>query len=251
MDLIATHHTNEIAQSHACSHKEPVNYWIHTNMLTLNGQRMSKSTGNTLDPRELASGLKENGEKHPALSKGYSPMVTRFFMMQTHYHSTLDFSDEALQAAEKGFHRLMNAVRTLGKLKTASASTSSIEELKKNCYAAMNDDFNSPILLSHLFEGVRIINSVNDGKETISAADLETLKKLFNHFVFDVLGLKDEEQGANSELLDGVMKVVLDIRQEAKIKKDFTTSDKIRNELARLHITINDTKEGASWSYEN
>lgn len=251
MDLIATHHTNEIAQSHACSHKEPVSYWLHTNMLTLNGARMSKSTGNTLMPGELFSGKKDNGEPHPSLSKGYSPMVVRFFMMQTHYHSTLDFSDEALQASEKGFHRLMNAMRTLEKLKPSASSTSSIEELKKNCYSAMNDDFNSPILVSHLFEGVRIINSVNDGKETITANDLELLKKLFNDMVFDVLGLKDDEQGGNNELLDEVMNVVLDIRQEAKTKKDFATSDKIRNELSRIHITIKDTKEGASWSYEN
>jgi cysteinyl-tRNA synthetase len=251
MDLIATHHTNEIAQSHACFHSEPVNYWLHTNMLTLNGARMSKSTGNTLMPPELFSGKAENGEKHPALSKGYSPMVVRFFMMQTHYTSTLDFSDEALQAAEKGFHRLMNAVRTLDKLKASGSSTSNIQELKKNCYAAMNDDFNSPVLLSHLFEAVRIINSIDAGKETISENDLATLKKLVNDFTFSVLGLKDEESSGSNDLLDEVMKVVLDIRQEAKEKKDYATSDKIRNELTRLHILIKDSKEGTSWSHEN
>jgi cysteinyl-tRNA synthetase len=250
MDLISTHHTNEIAQSQACFHTEPVKYWIHTNMLTLNGARMSKSSGNTLMPPELFSGKKENGEKHPSLSKGYSPMVVRFFMMQTHYHSTLDFSDEALQAAEKGFHRLMNAVRTLEKLKPSASSTSNIEELKKNCYAAMNDDFNSPILVSHLFEGARIINSVNDGKETISEKDLVILKKLFSDFIFDVLGLKDDQSQGNNELLDEVMKVILDLRQQAKLNKDFATSDRIRNELTRIHISIKDTKEGASWSYE-
>ena len=251
MDLIATHHTNEIAQGTACNHAQPANYWIHTNMLTLNGARMSKSTGNTLLPEELLSGMTSEGKPHHAISKGYSPMVARFFMAQTHYSSTLDFSDAALQAAEKGFDRLMNAVKTLDKLKPSASSTSNIEQLKADAYAAMNDDFNTPILISHLFEGVRIINSVNAGTEAISESDLASLKKLMNDFVFDVLGLKHADDSGNDQLLDEVMKVVLDLRQEAKGKKDFATADKIRSELTKLHIAIKDTKEGVAWNYEN
>ena len=243
MDLVATHHTNEIAQSQACNHTEPANYWIHTNMLTVNGQRMGKSLGNAFLPNELFTG------SHPVLAKGYSPMAVKFFMLQTHYSSTLDFSNEALQAAEKGYEKMMTAIKTLNDLKPSGSSTSNIPELKQKCYEAMNDDFNTPILLANLFEGVRIINSVNAGKETISAGDLEELKKLFHDLIFDVLGLKEENE-TNNDLLNEVMNIVLKIRQEAKAKKDFATSDKIRDELKNIHITINDSKEGASWSYE-
>ena len=159
MDLQATHHTNEIAQSQACNHKAPVNYWMHTNMLTVNGVRMSKSAGNGFLPGELFTGA------HPLLEKGYSPMAVRFFMMQTHYRSTLDFSNEALQASEKGYARLMTSIKTLEHLKTGPTSTSNIAALEQKCFEAMNDDFNAPILVANLFEGARIINSVNDGKE--------------------------------------------------------------------------------------
>lgn len=246
MDLQATHHTNEIAQSQACNHKAPVNYWIHTNMLTVNGTRMSKSAGNGFLPGELFTG------NHPLLEKGYSPMAVRFFMMQTHYRSTLDFSNEALQASEKGYARLMNALKTLDSLKTEATSTSNITELKQKCYDAMNDDFNAPILVANLFEGARIINSVNDGKESITAEDLATLKKLMNDFVIDVLGLKTETAAsANDKALQGAMDVILDIRTEAKAKKDFATSDKLRNDLAKHNITIKDTKDGVTWSIEN
>lgn len=245
MDLQATHHTNEIAQSQACNHKAPVNYWMHTNMLTVNGVRMSKSAGNGFLPGELFSG------DHPLLEKGYSPMAVRFFMMQTHYRSTLDFSNEALQASEKGYARLMNAVKTLESLKTSSSSTSNIAELKQKCYEAMNDDFNAPILVANLFEGARIINSVNDGKETITADDLQLLKTIMHDFVFDVLGLKPENTNAgNDKALQGVMEVILEIRKEAKAKKDFATSDKLRDELAKNKITIKDTKDGVNWSIE-
>lgn len=245
MDLQATHHTNEIAQSQACNHKAPVNYWMHTNMLTVNGTRMSKSAGNGFLPGELFSG------DHPLLEKGYSPMAVRFFMMQTHYRSTLDFSNEALQASEKGYARLMNAMKLLENLKTGATSTSNIKELQSKCYEAMNDDFNAPILVANLFEGARIINSVNDGKETITTEDLDLLKKTMRTFVFDVLGLKSESSNSSKDkALQGVMEIILDIRKEAKAKKDFATSDKLRDDLAKHKITIKDTKDGTSWSVE-
>ncbi len=243
MDLQATHHTNEIAQSQACNHKAPVKYWMHTNMLTVNGVRMSKTAGNGFLPGELFTG------NHPLLEKGYSPMAVRFFMMQTHYRSTLDFSNDALQASEKGYARLAAAVKTAENLKTSATSTSNIQELEKNCFDAMNDDFNAPILVSHLFEGARIINSVNDGKETISEADLVLLKKLMHDFVFDVLGLKSEISNTSSDnALQGVMEIILEIRKEIKSKKDFAASDKLRDNLNKINITIKDTKDGAVWS---
>jgi cysteinyl-tRNA synthetase len=251
MDLQATHHTNEIAQSQACNHQQPVNYWMHTNMLTLNGARMSKSTGNTLMPAELLSGKTEKGEKHPALSKGYSPMVVRFFMMQTHYASTLDFSDTALQASEKGFERLMNAMETLDKLKASPASTYNVKELEQKCYAAMNDDFNTPIMLAHLFDGVKFINSVAAGTETVSAGDLASLKKLYHGMVISVLGLEPEKTGGDaSGLAEGLMQIVIGLRNEAKSRKDFATSDRIRDELAKIRIALKDSKEGTTWALE-
>jgi cysteinyl-tRNA synthetase len=245
MDLQATHHTNEIAQSQACNHKAPVNYWMHTNMLTVNGVRMSKSAGNGFLPGELFTG------DHPVLEKGYGPMAVRFFMMQTHYRSTLDFSNEALQASEKGYARLMNAVKLLSNLKTSSSSTSNISALKQKCYEAMNDDFNAPILVANLFEGARIINSVNDRKETITDEDLSVLKNLMHTFIFDVLGLKSELSNTHHDkVLQGVMEIILDIRKEAKAKKDFSTSDKLRDDLVKNKIIIKDTKEGVTWSIE-
>lgn len=245
MDLIPTHHTNEIAQSHACNHCEPVKYWMHTNMLTVNGVRMSKSAGNGFLPMELFTG------SHPLLTRGYSPMTVKFFMMQTHYRSTLDFSNEALQASEKGFERLMNAVKTLEKLKPSDKSSSDIKTLREKCCEAMNDDFNSPVLIANLFEGARIINSVNDGKETISKSDLEILKKTFSDFVVDVLGLQEEKSSSsNDEVANNLMNLILEIRNEAKAKKDFPTSDKIRDGLAKTKIAIKDTKYGTTWEKE-
>jgi cysteinyl-tRNA synthetase len=245
MDLQATHHTNEIAQSQACNHKAPVNYWLHTNMLTVNSVRMSKSAGNGFLPGELFTG------NHPLLDKGYSPMAVRFFMMQTHYRSTLDFSNEALQASEKGYARLMASIKTLDNLKTSATSTSDINALEQKCYEAMNDDFNAPVLVANLFEGSRIINSVNDGKETITSDDLSKLKKLMNEFAFDVLGLKSEQSNSSKDkALEGVMEIILEFRKEAKAKKDFATSDKLRDDLAKNKIIIKDTKDGVSWSVD-
>ena len=242
MDLAPTHHTNEIAQNVACNHhKTPVNYWMHTNMLTVNGQKMSKSLGNSFLPFELFAGT------HKLLDKGYSPMSVRFFMLQAHYRSTLDFSNEALQAAEKGFARLMNAMKLLEGLKTSTTSTSKISELKTNVYAAMDDDFNTPIALAHLFEGVRIINSVNDGKETITESDKNTLVQVMKNMVFDVLGLKEENE-VNTDKIDGLMNMILEVRTDAKSRKDFSTSDLIRDKLKEIGFEIKDGKEGTSYT---
>ncbi len=247
MDLQATHHTNEIAQSQACNNTTPVKYWMHTNMLTVNGTRMSKSAGNGFLPKELFTG------SHPLLKRGYSPMVVKFFMAQSHYRSTLDFSNDALQAAEKGFNKLMKARETLNKLKAGSQSTTNIEEIRTNCYKAMNDDFNSPILVSHLFEAVRIINLINDGKEKINQKDLDELKSLYNTFVFDVLGLREDKSTGSKEtkLTEELIDMVLNLRLEAKKNKDFTTSDNIRDELTKKGIVIKDTKDGFEWKIEN
>ncbi|NOQ25944.1 MAG: cysteine--tRNA ligase [Bacteroidales bacterium] len=243
MDLQATHHTNEIAQSQACNNTSPVKYWLHTNMLTVNGVRMSKSAGNGFLPEELFTG------NHPLLERGYSPMVVRFFMSQSHYRSTLDFSNEALQGAEKGFQKLIKAGETLQTLKAKSESSVNIEELKANCYKAMNDDFNSPILIAHLFEAVRIINLINDGKESINNTDLDNLKSLFNTFVFDVLGLKtdDTNESNDSGLTGDLIDMILNLRLDAKKNKDFATSDKIRDELTSKGVVIKDTKDGFEW----
>ncbi len=242
MDLQATHHTNEIAQSQACNHKAPVNYWMHTNMLTVNGVRMSKSAGNGFLPGELFTG------DHPLLEKGYSPMGVRFFMMQTHYHSTLDFSNEALQASEKGFERLMESHNTLQTLKAGTTSSEDIKALQQKCYDAMNDDFNTPILIAHLFEAARIVNSANDNKLSVTQNDIDILKDIYQHFVFDVMGLrKEEENSKTTAVLDKVIHMVLDIRNKAKVEKNFPLSDEIRNKLTDAGVQIKDTKEGSSW----
>lgn len=243
MDLIPTHHTNEIAQNIGFCGKTPVNYWIHTNMLTVNGQKMSKSLGNSFLPHELFTG------NHPLLEKGFSPMAVKFFMLQTHYSSTLDFSNEALSAAEKGYQRLMNAVATLDKLKPSEQSTVNIKTLEEDYFKAMNDDFNTPVLIAHLFDTVRIINSIADGKEKININDLEQLKKLVHSFVFDVLGLLPEEKGAekHQELLNHLISLRLTERAKAKADKNFALSDQIRDELIALGVVIKDSKEGTTW----
>ncbi len=242
MDLQATHHTNEIAQSEACNRVAPVKYWVHTNMLTVNGARMSKTAGNGFLPKELFTG------NHPLLERGYSPMTVRFFMAQSHYRSTLDFSNEALQASEKGYKRMMEGVARLAKIEPSATSSVNIAGLWENCYAAMNDDFNSPVLISHLFDGVRIINSVADKTETLSASDLESLQKLMQTFVFDVLGLIDEsEANAGGEVIGGLMNLIIDIRKSARENKDWTTSDKIRDQLKAVGVEVKDTKDGVEW----
>jgi cysteinyl-tRNA synthetase len=237
LDLAPTHHTNEIAQHAACHHKSPARVWMHTNMLTVNGQKMSKSLNNSFLPEELFAGT------HPLLEKGYSPMSVRFFMLQAHYRSTLDFSNVALQAAEKGYQRLMNALKLVASLKTSDTSSVKVQALVDDVYNALNDDFNTPIALAALFEGVRIINSINDGKDTITEADKTLLQKLFKEIVVDVLGLKEEEAG-NSDKLDGLMNLILEWRKDVRTKKDFAASDKIRDELLKIGIQVKDGKDG-------
>ena len=244
IDLAATHHTNEIAQSEACNHIQPAKYWMHTNMLTANGTRMSKSAGNGFLPLELFSG------NHPLLTSGYSPMAVRFFMLQAHYRSTLDFSNEALEASDKGFKRLINAIGLLDKLKVSAAKSDfDIHAIRQRCYAAMNDDFNSPILIAELFEVVRIINSIYDGKMQVTSVDLVAIKKLIQDFVVDVLGLQADEQQDND--FGKIVDWVIQLRNEAKANRDYTTSDKIRIGLQTLGIQLKDTKEETTWSIMN
>jgi len=244
MDLLFPHHESEIAQSVAANGKSPVKYWLHNNMITLNGQKMGKSLGNAISLFDFFAG------NHALLQQPYNPMTVRFFILQAHYRSTLDFSNEALQAAEKGLKRLLTAIKSIDKLPVSDKSTSNIAELRQKCYDAMNDDFNSPIAIAQLFEGARIINSVKDKKETISATDLEILKKTMNDFIFEILGLKEEETGGSNELVDELMKTILTLRQKARENKDYATSDLIRDHLAKLNIKVKDTKDGAEWSVE-
>lgn len=240
LDLVPTHHTNEIAQNMACCGKNPARYWVHTNMLTVNGQKMSKSLGNSFLPHELFSG------NNHILSKGYSPMMVRFFMLQAHYRSTLDFGNEAMEASEKGFKRLMNALSLLDGLKSSSATEVEIQPLVDRCYEAMNDDFNSPVLIAELFEASRIINSVQDNKLKIDTKNLDLLKNMMHTFVFDVLGLKDEQ--TENDDLPKIMDFIVDLRNEAKVNKDYATSDKIRNGLQNIGFQLKDGKEGTTWS---
>ncbi len=244
MDLKFPHHECEIAQCKAHNEEDPVKYWMHTNMLTLNGARMSKSTGNTLLPEELFSGANDK------LEKAYNPIVVRFFMMQAHYRSSLDFSSEALSASEKGFERLMDAVSLLDSVKPSETSSIDVAAWKKKCYAAMDDDFNTPILISHLFEAVKWINAVVAGQQTVSEADLTTLTETLNGFVFDVLGLKvidTQTTSSDDELTGKLVEGMIEVRKEAKSKKDFAMADFIRDTLTGAGITLKDSKDGTTW----
>jgi len=245
MDLKFPHHECEIAQNQACTGHTPVNYWMHANMLTLNGKKMAKSTGNNILPREILTG------ENPNLSKAFSPSVARFFMLQAHYRSNLDFTNDAILAAEKGFYRLMEAVDGLAAITPSPTSTLDILSWKQNCYEAMNDDFNSPILIAQLFEGVRFINLLKDNSATLIAEDLKIFIKAMNAFVFDVLGLKDEKSiGNNNEKLEGVVNMLINMRMEARANKDFSMSDQIRDQLIALGIQLKDGKEGTSFSIQ-
>lgn len=241
MDLKFPHHECEIAQNVGSVGCHPVKYWIHGNMLTVNGQKMSKSLGNSFLPLELISG------DHPLLERGYSPMTVRFFMLQAHYSSTLDFTNEALNAAEKGYKRLMAATETLNRISPANVSSMNVGDFIDKCYAAMNDDFNCPILLATLFEGVNFINRAVEKQESLNEADLALFKEKFLGFIHDVLGLRNEKQEGNSDLVDGLMQTIIELRGEAKAKKDFATSDAIRDKLKAINIQIKDGKEGATW----
>ena len=244
MDLIFPHHECEIAQAVASQGEDMVHYWMHNNMITINGQKMGKSLGNFITLEEFFTG------DNKVLSQTYSPMTIRFFILQAHYRSTVDFSNEALQAAEKGLERLMDAYNHLMKLKASDVSTVDVKDLLRKCYDAMNDDLNSPIVIAHLFDAARAINSVKDGKATISAEDLKELQDVFHTFVFDILGIKDEAASGgsnNNEAFGKAMDLLLTIRQQAKANKDWATSDKIRNELTAIGFDIKDTKDGAEW----
>ena len=243
MDLMFPHHECEIAQSTAALGKESVHYWMHNNMITINGQKMGKSLGNFITLEELFTG------NHKLLAQAYSPMTIRFFILQAHYRSTVDFSNEALQASEKGLQRLMEAYERLGKLTASGASTVDVKGLREKCDAAMNDDLNSPIAISHLFDACKAINSISDGKATISAEDLEELKSVFKLYIEDIFGLKaDSNSEAGSDAYKKAIDLLLNIRLEAKRNKDWGTSDKIRNELTALGFSIKDTKDGFEWS---
>ena len=246
MDLVFPHHECEIAQAVASQGDEMVKYWMHNNMITINGQKMGKSLGNFITLDQFFTG------QHEKLDKAYSPMTIRFFILQAHYRSTVDFGNEALQASEKGLARLMEGVENLRRIEPSAQGTVGIdfaEKLENDCYAAMDDDLNSPIVISHLFEACRTINSIVDHKATITAEALEKLNGVFRTFVFDILGLK-EEVGSNSareEAFGAVVDMLLEQRAKAKANKDWATSDQIRDRLAELGFEVKDTKDGFSW----
>jgi len=240
IDLMPTHHTNEIAQNVAACDKNPANYWVHTNMLTVNGQKMSKSLGNSFLPEELFSG------NNSILNKGYSPMTVRFFMLQANYRSTLDFGNEAMEASEKGFKRLMNSFTLLDSLVASNTTEVEIAPLLQRCYDAMNDDFNSPVLIAELFEASRIINSIKDGKLKIDGPNLALLKQLMHDFIIDVLGLKNEQAAGDD--LPKVLDMIIDLRNEAKTNRDYATSDKIRVGLQNIGFQLKDSKDGTTWN---
>jgi cysteinyl-tRNA synthetase len=243
MDLLFPHHECEIAQSVGALGHETVRYWLHNNMITINGQKMGKSLGNFITLEEFFEG------KHPMLTQAFSPMTIRFFILQAHYRSTVDFSNEALQASEKGLERLMDAYSRLNKLQPATTSTVDVKDLRARCQEAMNDDLNSPIVISHLFDASKSINLVSDGKESINGEDLQELKDVFNLFLVDILGLSAEEGSTQTtgEGFKGAVDLLLNMRMEAKANKDWATSDKIRNELTALGFEIKDTKDGFEW----
>ncbi len=246
MDLKFPHHECEIAQGQAATGKNPVNYWMHANMLTLNGKKMAKSTGNNILPKELFSG------DNDVLSKSYSPSIARFFMLQANYRSILDFSDEALTAAEKGFHKLMDAIALAPSIPTnPNNSSSGIKEWREECYEAMNDDFNSPALIANLFKAVKFINHKIENKITILEEEKEILIKTLHDFTFDVLGLEAVtalENNQDSERLTNVVELLIELRAKARANRDFETGDKIRDELAANGIQLKDSKEGTTFS---
>ena len=243
MDLKFPHHECEIAQNQAAKGQDPVKYWMHANMLELNGARMSKSTGNYINPAELISG--ENDK----MSKAYNPSVIRFFMMQASYKSVLDLTNDGLQAAEKGFNRLMDAISLIDNLKSSATSSFLVSEWKQKCYDAMNDDFNTPILIATLFDAVKFINQVNDGSANVSAEDLELLKQTIETFTFDVLGLVNvSKENTGSDKLAGAVEILINLRKEARLNKDFALSDKIRNELSEAGIQLNDSRDGTTFT---
>ena len=243
MDLIFPHHECEIAQAVASQEKPMVRYWMHNNMITINGQKMGKSLGNFITLDEFFTSSNEK------LAQAYSPMTIRFFILQAHYRSTVDFSNDALQAAEKGLQRLTDAWNALGRISPAASATADVKDLRSKCYEAMNDDLNTPIVISHLFDAAKQINSIASGTLTIDADGLAELKDTFHTFMFDVLGLKEQRDGDDKSLkaFSGAVDMLLDIRGQAKAEKNWALSDRIRNELTQLGFTIKDTKDGVEW----
>ena len=243
MDLMFPHHECEIAQAVASQEKPMVRYWMHNNMITINGQKMGKSLGNFITLDEFFTGSNEK------LAQAYSPMTIRFFILQAHYRSTVDFSNDALQAAEKGLQRLTDAWNALGRISPAASATADVKDLRSKCYEAMNDDLNTPIVISHLFDAAKQINSIASGTLTIDADGLAELKDTFHTFMFDVLGLKEQRDGDDKSLkaFSGAVDMLLDIRGQAKAEKNWALSDRIRNELTQLGFTIKDTKDGVEW----
>jgi cysteinyl-tRNA synthetase len=244
MDLLFPHHECEIAQSTAALGKESVRYWMHNNLITIDGQKMGKSLGNAISLNEIFSG------DHRLLEKAYSPMAIRFFLLQAHYRSTLDFSNRAVQAAEKGMERLFAGMETLDRLPPAGDSSYDVDALKKRCYEAMDDDLNTPVLISHLFDGVKNIHLIASGKGSLTETDLQKMKELYHIFVYDVLGLKTEEKPAAESNTDALVRLILDIRIEAKKNKDFETADRIRDKLTSLGITVKDVPGGYEWEWK-
>ncbi|AYN68858.1 cysteine--tRNA ligase [Euzebyella marina] len=246
MDLKFPHHECEIAQAEASYGQSPVNYWMHANMLTMNGKKMAKSTGNNILPGEIFTG------ENKILSKAFAPSVVRFFMMQAHYTSILDLSDDALLASEKGFNRLMEAFATLQSLTPAGSNSDfDVTNWKASCYEAMNDDFNTPILIAHIFEAVKHINLIKEGKEQISEVDKTQLEETLHAFIFDILGLQQNTGNSkDTEKLSGVVELLIELRKDARVNKDFATSDRIRDQLAELGIQLKDGKEGTTFSIQ-
>ncbi|MCD7968838.1 MAG: cysteine--tRNA ligase [Alistipes sp.] len=242
MDLMFPHHEAEMAQNTVCCGQGSARYWVHNNMITLNGQKMGKSLGNFITLEELFTG------SHRLLSQPFGPMTVRFFILQAHYRSTLDFSDEAMKAAGRGLERLMAAVETIDKIVPSDRSNVDISDLEDRCAAAMNDDLNSPVAISVLFDWVRIINQLHDGSAMISAPDLERLRTFFHRVVFDVLGLRDDNAAGRNDIVAPLVEMLLAIRNEAKRKKDWATSDNIRDRLAAIGVAVKDRKDGTDWS---
>ncbi|MDZ4824784.1 MAG: cysteine--tRNA ligase [Flavobacteriales bacterium] len=242
MDLKFPHHECEIAQNVGARGTSPVRYWMHGNMLTVNGRKMAKSEGNGFTPEELISG------NHQLLDRGYTPMTVRFFFLMGHYTSTLDFSNEALQASERGYKRMLAARQVLEKISPSEKSEFDTKKFRQDCLDAMNDDFNTPILISVLFDAVRVINSAKESTIALTAENIAELKQTFDDFFYTVLGLMNEEGGANTQLTEDLMQFIIALRNDAKQNKDYATSDRIRDGLNKLNVQIKDTKEGATWT---
>ncbi|WP_068596308.1 cysteine--tRNA ligase [Vaginella massiliensis] len=243
MDLKFPHHECEIAQAKGVHQHEPVKYWMHANMLTMNGQRMSKSTGNYILPMQLVKGDNDFFEKP------FPASVVRFCFLQAHYRSVLDISNEAMLASEKGYHRLMDALKTLETLEAKEASTFEIEEWVSKLYAAMDDDFNTPVLIAHLFDGVKIINSIKENNGSLRKDDLDLLKNEFKGFVTEVLGLRNDQANGQNNQLDEAIKLLIEIRNQARVDKNFALSDEIRDRLANAGIQLKDGKNGTEYQH--